>query len=92
MGRRFYTAAKPTKCLEKNPTTQSVEFCGEFINLSAIARADPTLEQSYLSHIFKGKRVPSMTRTKRIASALGMSLERCAEALEQKRDGLKLSA
>lgn len=72
--------AKPTRCLEKNPTPQTVRFSGAWINLSEIAR-EVGLQPSHLSRIFKGQRTPSLRAARNIAAALGMTLDDLTMAL-----------
>lgn len=61
---------KPTACLVKEPTTQSVQFCGRFINLTRV-QEKTGLSQSMLSYVFLGSRAPSQDSAKKIATALG---------------------
>lgn len=64
----------PTRCLESHPTKQSIRFGGRYINLSLIAR-DQKIDQSALSRIFAGKRRPHIDHARKIARALGLSLD-----------------
>jgi transcriptional regulator with XRE-family HTH domain len=75
----------PTNCLEKRPTTQSVYFGQEFINLSLIA-VTTGISISALSMIFSGKRTPRVANAKRIAQALGMNVGKFLGALEEHVD------
>lgn len=69
---RMYVTS-PTKCLEEKPTTQSVVFCDEFINLTKL-KLETGLSCSFLSMMFAKKCQPSVRSAKKIASALGMEL------------------
>lgn len=71
----------PKACLEKKPTKQSLFFSGAYINLHAIQRAQG-VDLGLLSSIFRCKRQPTLTASKKISSALGMGLEAFLEALE----------
>jgi transcriptional regulator with XRE-family HTH domain len=73
---------KPTGCIEHNPTTQSVKFSGEYINLSEISR-QVNIHQSVLSHIFAGGRRPSLNSATKISRALGMEIGSFVAALEK---------
>jgi hypothetical protein len=65
---------RPKKCLAINPTTKSILFCGEFINMGCIAR-ESGLSLSYISLLFSGKREPSLRAAGEISKSLGMGLE-----------------
>lgn len=56
-------------CIEQNPTSQSVFFGGQFLNLTILS-GDSHLSISYMSKIFNLKRTPSLRSSKRIAAAL----------------------
>ena len=71
----------PNGCLEPYPTTQSVLFCGWFINLSHIS-LHTGIGLSSVSRVFSGKRQPTLKNTKKIAEALKMSIEDFILALE----------
>jgi hypothetical protein len=66
-------STSPKKCLEERPTTQSVFFCEEPINLTAISR-HTAIGISGLSLIFSRRRDPSLKNAQKIAKALGMGL------------------
>jgi len=72
----------PTKCLERRPTTQSVYFRGEFINLSCIA-VTARISVSALSMIFSGRRKPRVASAKKIAEAIGMNRGEFLDALDE---------
>jgi transcriptional regulator with XRE-family HTH domain len=71
----------PNQCLEENPTTQSILFCGTYINLTKLAAASG-VERSYLSKIFSRQRVPSIRVMGKLAGALGMSREAFLHGLQ----------
>lgn len=80
------TSTIPVRCLERHPTSQTVWFAGQAINLQAIADSfSPPLGHSYLSYIFSGKRQPSVSVARKIALALGMQLQAFLEQLEKER-------
>lgn len=72
---------RPNKCLEYRPTSQSVLFCDDWINLSVLSLSSH-ISVSHLSMIFSGKRQPSLKSTKIIAESLGMDLQKFVEGLE----------
>jgi len=80
------TSTVPTRCIVRHPTSQSVWFCGVAINLSQLAESwHPPLDQSYLSRIFAGERIPSLDYMERIATGLGMQLQALHDELKKLR-------
>lgn len=73
--------------IEKNPNTQTIKFGDQWINQSAIARAQG-LDQSYVSRIFNGQRTPSLQSAQKIAAMLGMTLDQFVEALATRKKEL----
>ena len=73
---------KPTGCIERNPTSQSVKFRGSYINLSEISRRSG-IHQSALSRIFSGERKPTLTSAINISKVLEMGLEAFLAELEE---------
>ncbi|MFZ0980956.1 MAG: helix-turn-helix transcriptional regulator [Candidatus Acidiferrales bacterium] len=72
----------PSMCLEPRPKPNSVQFSGQFINLSHLGfRTGITV--SHLSMIFGGKRQPSLKNAKKIADALAMAPGQFIEALDE---------
>lgn len=77
----------PARCLEQHPTAQTVYFAGTAINLTKLQRAlDYSLDHSYLSLIFAGKRTPSTATARLLAGALGMRIEPFLEALDKAQE------
>jgi hypothetical protein len=72
----------PTKCLELRPTTQSVRFGGEFINLSLVAVCTG-ISVPALSMIFSRKRTPRGASAKKIAEAIGMTRSAFLDGLDE---------
>jgi len=70
-----------TGVLVYNPNPQTVHFAGKFVNLSEISRT-ADLDPSYLSRIFRGERMPTVRKLKRISEALGMGIEQFITELE----------
>lgn len=68
---------------ESEPNTQTVQFAGKYINLSAIARAQ-NIHFSYLSRIFAGKRMPSLTVAMKLSAVLSIPLQDFVEMLHDK--------
>jgi hypothetical protein len=66
------------------PNSQTVQFAGKSINLSAISR-DQGIDKSYLSRIFNGQRMPTMPYARKIAASMGMGLEEFLDALQVAR-------
>lgn len=69
-----YANPKPKRCLNPNPSTKSVLFCGEFIHLPSL-HLTSGLSVSYLSLIFSRRREPTLFASEKIAKALKMGLE-----------------
>ena len=67
----------PTRCLQDRPVASTVIFLGSPLNLVALQQFYPHVpfDHSYLSLIFQGKRCPRSGMARRIAYALGMSVE-----------------
>jgi len=65
----------------RHPSSQSVYFAGDYINLTDIAVASG-LYPNHLSRIFSGKRRPTLNVAQKVSAALGMGLESFLEALE----------
>jgi transcriptional regulator with XRE-family HTH domain len=61
----------PTRCIELNPTSKSVRLAGRYISLAKLEEQSG-LDHGYVSYIFQGKRVPSLTYARTIAKGLGM--------------------
>lgn len=72
-------------CIEKHPTTQSVQLLGRYINLSALSRATG-LTPSHLSRVVRGQRTPSVPVLFAMAEALGINMEELAAALRKKKE------
>jgi transcriptional regulator with XRE-family HTH domain len=85
-GRFASPIPKPSRCLEPKPTSQSVLFCNEFINLSHTA-ALAGMSVSALSMIFAGKRRPSLKTATKIATALRMGREEFLKGIETRDRG-----
>ena len=78
------TSTIPIRCIERHPTTQTVWFQGQPINLSMISNSYvPPLDKGYLSYIFRGQRTPSTLYARKIAAALGMQLQAFLDGLER---------
>lgn len=75
------TTDKPIGCINPKPNAISIEFGGEYINLSAIARTTG-ITLSYVSRIFSGIRYPGVHVGRKIASALGMTVDAFFHALD----------
>lgn len=73
---------RPHRCLERKPSTQSVLFANEFINLSHLSLMSG-VSVSFLSYVFSGKRQPSINTAKKIARALNMEFAHFISALEK---------
>lgn len=70
------TSTVPMRCVERHPTVRTVWFAGVPITMAELSRSfDPHLDQSYLSHIFAGRRTPSVDVCERLALGLGMQLQ-----------------
>ena len=80
--------ANPVGCIERKPTPQSVKFGGRYINLSAMARSQ-NMDQSYLSRVFCGKRNPTLDHSRKMAAALGMTMDQFLEALDERTHALR---
>lgn len=74
--------------IEANPTTQSVQLDGTWINIAAVSR-ETGMDQGYLSRVFSGQRTPSMFRAQAIADVLGFELERFVNAIKERRNALQ---
>lgn len=74
----------PTGCVDPNPTTQSVYLRGVAINMHAIHRVCG-VDISYLSRIFSGERNPTLPYARRIAGAIGLTLDDFVDAIEERR-------
>jgi len=72
----------PKSCLENRPTTQSVLFCDEYINLTTISLVT-AISISGLSLIFARRRQPSLRSAKKIAGALGMEIGEFLKGLDR---------
>jgi transcriptional regulator with XRE-family HTH domain len=81
---------RPVACIEAKPTKQSIEFAGVFISLSAISRSQ-NIDQSYLSRIFNGDRVPTLCHIRKISSALGMSIQAFIDSLDNRVSNIEMS-
>lgn len=85
---KLRTPKAPSRCIERNPTTQSIMLGGRYINISAIAR-DQNIDQSYLSRVLSGKRPPSIEHARKIATALGYAtIDDLMAAIEDRRRNL----
>lgn len=79
-----YMSEQITGCIEVNPTSQSVNLGGVYINLSVLARTQ-NIDQSYLSRIMAGKRRPRIDHAQKIAGALGITIDRLLELLDDRK-------
>lgn len=80
--------ATPSSFLLDNPTAQSVELGGRYINLTALARAQH-IDLSYLSRILSGKRSIeklSIGWALKLSAALGMSIDELVQAIQERRE------
>jgi hypothetical protein len=68
-----HTGRVPNRCIETKPTAQSIQFCQTYINLTVLSAVTGT-DHGYLSRIFRGQRIPSVTKCTVLAEALGMTL------------------
>ena len=68
------------RVIVENPNPQTIHFNGKPISLSALAR-ETGVDNSYISRIFKGDRVPTLKVLHKICEALGMGLEEFLLAL-----------
>lgn len=73
-----------TGCIETNPTSQSVRLGEVYINLSQLSRTQ-NIDQSYLSRIMAGKRRPRIDHAQKIAGALGITIDRLLELLDDRK-------
>lgn len=67
---------------------------GRQLNLTRIAEAQ-SMDPSYLSRIFSGKRDPgrmSISQAQKLAAAVHMGLEEMIEAIYERRDALRHAA
>lgn len=78
----FVSVTSP--CIERHPTSQSVLFGDQFINLSLLAK-ESKLSVSMISKVFACKITPSLPSAIRIAAALHMDVGRFIEALQLMR-------
>jgi transcriptional regulator with XRE-family HTH domain len=76
--------------VEKSPNAQTIRFRGQFINLSAIARAQH-LDVSYLSRIFRAQRTPSLKHCMKISAILGMTLDDFVQGLQDRAEEIAKS-
>jgi hypothetical protein len=75
---------QPGGCVEENPTKASISFAGVWINLSAISRSQH-LDKGYLSRLFSGEKPNvSLFNMRKIAAAIGFSLDDLAAGLEER--------
>ncbi len=79
-----------TGIFESHPNSQTVRFAGKYICLSALARATG-VTTSYLSLLFSGKRNPSLTTLRSLATALEMSLDDFSNALDSRSSESKVA-
>lgn len=77
------TNSHPIRCLETKPTSQSVLFCGYFINLSHLSLATG-ISLSTLSAVFKGTRNPSLKNARKMAEGLGMNIGAFLRVLDKR--------
>lgn len=62
--------AGPTKCLDENPSSQSIRLGGRFINLARLAERG--LDHGYVSRILSAERTPSIPYATKLAKELGI--------------------
>jgi hypothetical protein len=68
---RMYVTSPKGHCIERRPTTKSVFFSDEYLNLHTIAKLT-AISVPMLSLVFARKRVPSVKSARKIAHALEM--------------------
>jgi transcriptional regulator with XRE-family HTH domain len=80
----------PKRCIQKRPSKQTIRFAGEYISLSQLAR-ETTVDVSTLSRVLAGKRNPSLDVAKKMAPALGMTIDDFLHSLAVHIDTLKIT-
>lgn len=73
----------PASLIDNKPTTQSVKFCGQYINLTAVADASG-VTQSHVSRIFAGRRNPSVASATKLAGVMKMTLEDLLQGIKER--------
>ena len=76
---------RPTRCLEPFPASNTIFFCGEFINISIMSMY-AHVSLGFISKVFSGKVIPSGITTKKLAEALKMDIGCFITALDDRLD------
>jgi transcriptional regulator with XRE-family HTH domain len=72
---------KPGACIEPNPNARSCYFGQRWVNISEVGRKSG-LSRSYISHVFAGRKNPTLHSMAAIAKALDITTSEFLQMLE----------